>query len=125
MPKLAGVKAKAQAVPTYGLVRGVLYDLDGRPPVLVDLFALATLAARADEAGGPPPSNCQDLRGCGLRPGRGHELMDVRYFLLAAMWALFIAGVVIDGVHPLRDAAVAVCALGLTRVVVRHVRSNG
>src|SRR6266536_5363136 len=48
------------------------------PPVSIDDFALATVATRPDEAGGPPPqvlrATGQPLWSTGRRPGR--SLMD-------------------------------------------------
>ena len=44
------------------LVGDVIYGSHGGPPVSMDLFALATLPAAADEAGGPPSIKFYELR---------------------------------------------------------------
>ena len=44
------------------LVGVVIYGSDGGPPASMDLFALATLPAAADEAGGPPSIKFYELR---------------------------------------------------------------
>jgi hypothetical protein len=44
------------------LVGNVIYGSHGGPPVSMDLFALATLPAAADEAGGPPSIKFYELR---------------------------------------------------------------
>ena len=44
------------------LVGPVVYVPHGGSPVSMDLFALATLPAGADKAGGPPPTKFYELR---------------------------------------------------------------